>query len=77
MVGFAIALPTLRSTTLYALRFITPIGWINSPIHRTMKRGIFPINRASCKTLFESFPKFHLLLLKFNPYRGCPRFHLG
>jgi len=29
---------------------------------------------ASCKTLFESFPRFHLGLLKFNPYRGCPGF---
>jgi len=33
--------------------------------------------RASCKTLFESFPRFHLGLFTFNPYRGCPRFHLG
>jgi len=25
-------------------------------------------NGASCKTIFESFPRFHLGLFTFNPY---------
>ena len=53
--------------------------WFDKSVKMTSTRLklVLFINRASCKTIFESFPRFHHWLLTFNPYRGCPRFHLG